>query len=98
MATIASTILDQLGGTRRLSVMTGARNFVDHGDAVSFRVGRNANGVNYVKVTLTPQDVYDVEFRYVTVNRNVLKSAVNEVYVDTLVPVVEAGTGMYLSL
>jgi len=60
--TIANTILNQLGGNR-FCAMTGAKNLLDHGDALSFKVGRGAaGGINYVKVVLAADDTYTVEF------------------------------------
>jgi len=60
--TVASIILAQLGGNRFLA-MTGAKNLLDHGNALSFRLGRGArDGINYVKVALNADDLYDVEF------------------------------------
>ncbi len=58
--TIAETILYQLGGNR-FTAMTGAKNFVDHGNGLSCRIGRNCKGVNYVEITLN-NDTYQVEF------------------------------------
>ena len=37
---VARTILSQLGGNK-FAAMTGAKNFVDCGDALSMRIGRN---------------------------------------------------------
>ena len=62
--TIAQTILHQLGGNRFIA-MTGAKNLVNHGDALSFRLPANfaAKGINSVKVILdVARDLYTVEF------------------------------------
>jgi hypothetical protein len=59
---IAQTILRQLGGNK-LAAMTGAKNFLDLGNGLSFRVPNNRSGApNYVKITLDPSDTYRVEF------------------------------------
>ena len=59
----AKTILEQLGGWM-FCAMTGARNLTDHGRALSFRLPSNfaTSGINYVKVTLTDADLYDVTY------------------------------------
>ena len=57
---VGKTIYQQLGG-QRFETMTGARNFVAHGDGLAFRVPTR-KGPNYVKITLTPMDVYTMEF------------------------------------
>ena len=60
---IAQTILSQLGG-RRFSLMTGAKNLVAVEMGLSFRIPRSG-GVNYVNITVTPADLYDIEFGYI---------------------------------
>ena len=61
--TIAQTILDQLGGSR-FRAMTGARDFVATGDGLAFRMPGDmaTNKATHVRVTLTPADLYRVEF------------------------------------
>lgn len=96
---IANVILAQLGGSGRLSMMIGAKNFIDHNGALSFKVGRNGKGVNYVKITLDASDTYTVEFRFVRgVSTNNLKSKAKGIYADQLKGVIERGIEMYLSL
>lgn len=94
---IAKTILKQLGGNK-FTVMTGAKNYVAHKDALSFRLPGNGklNGktVNYVKITLTPLDLYDVEFGYIRgMNYKVLKT-VEGIYFDMLQDVFTRNTGL----
>jgi hypothetical protein len=48
---VAKTILNQLGGNK-FAAMTGAKNFVDCGDALSMKIGRNKTSSNYLKITL----------------------------------------------
>ena len=95
---IAKTILEQLGGNR-FAVMTGAKNFVDCGDALSMKIGRNKTSSNYLKITLNMMDLYDVRFSRVSLKggeRSVTEY--NDVYNDSLVEVFEKHTGMYTSL
>lgn len=67
MKTPAQTILEQLGGNRFIA-MTGAKQFVSGkteagADFLQFSIGRGANhGINKVRVTLTIQDLYWIEF------------------------------------
>lgn len=59
---IANTILSQLGGSRFVA-MTGAKNFVAIEKGLQASIGRGAkNKANKVRITLTPADLYDVEF------------------------------------
>ena len=95
---IAKTILEQLGGNKFV-VMTGAKNFVDCGDALSMKIGRNKTSSNYLKITLNMMDLYDVRFSRVSLKggeRSVTEY--NDVYNDSLVEVFEKHTGMYTSL
>ena len=95
---VARIILEQLGG-RRFSVMTGAKNFVNTGDGLSMKIGRNKTNSNYLKITLNEMDTYDMEFAKVTKwgdKKSVTKY--KDVYNDMLRPVFTEHTGMYTSL
>jgi len=105
--TIATTILQQLGGNKFIA-MTGASKFQSHGDkALGFRIPTR-NGINAVKVTLAPGDVYTVEFLKVTppgLNGEgfrpasaVVKKKVEGVYFDQLQSVFTEATGLLTSL
>ncbi len=60
---IAQTILSQIGGARRLTLMTGAKHFLAIESGLQFKIGGGArNGINCVRITLTPADEYTVEF------------------------------------
>lgn len=100
---IAETIFEQMGGKRRLAIMTGAKNFAfhtrDNGDvAASFRVGRNAAGINHVEVILNGLDLYDVTFRSIRGTSVKVKSESKGVYADMLKDLFESATGLYLTL
>ena len=95
---VATTILNQLGGNK-FRVMTGAKNFMDHGNALSMRIGRNSSNSNYLKITLNDSDLYDVRFSKVTkVGEEKSVREFNDVYNDMLVEIFESHTGMYTSL
>ena len=94
----AKTILSQLGGNK-FAAMTGAKNFVDCGDALSMRIGRNKTRSNYFKITLNMMDLYDVRFSRVSLKggeRSVTEY--NNNFNDQLVEVFEKHTGMYTSI
>ena len=67
---VAKTILDQMGGQRRLMAMIGATNFISHNNppGVSFKfmqTARPSKTGNYIKILLDEGlDLYDVEFGY----------------------------------
>ena len=95
---VARTILSQLGGNK-FCAMTGAKNFIDTGDGLSMKIGRNKTSSNYLKITLNMMDLYDVRFSRVSPmggERSVTEY--NNVYNDSLVDVFEKHTGMYTSL
>ena len=95
---VAKTILSQLGGNK-FAVMTGAKNFVDCGDALSMRIGRNKTSSNYLKVTLNSMDLYDMKFSRVSPKggeRSITEY--NNIFNDKLVEVFEKHTGMYTKL
>ena len=95
---VATTILNQLGGNK-FRVMTGAKNFMDHGNALSMRIGRNSSNSNYLKITLNESDLYDVRFSKVTkMGEEKSVREFNDVYNDMLVEIFESHTGMYTSL
>lgn len=61
MATLATTILEQLGG-RHFVAMTGARNFVAIDRGLRFHIGANGSKANVVKITLRGDDTYTMQF------------------------------------
>ena len=99
----AETIFAQLGGTRRLAMMTGAKNFsygsTDKNETyIQFRVGRNAKKINLIKITLNSSDTYTTEFMWATINKITVKSEFAGVYNDMLKEIFESSTGMYLNI
>lgn len=94
--TVAKTIAESLGGGTLF--MLGAKNLVDHGDGLSFRVrGSKKPLANYVKITLDPSDTYTVEFKRLgrAPNFKVFDVAdYSMVYVDMLHDLIETHTGL----
>jgi hypothetical protein len=94
---VAQEILRQLGG-HRMAVMTGAKNMLAIDNGVSFRIGRNDKRVNYVKIELTPMDVYNVEYGYIRGTKYTVRAREEGIYNDMLVSSFERNTGMYTRL
>ncbi len=101
---IAQTILTQMGGQRRVSVMTGAKDFVAIDRGIQFAIGKNSAGINKVIIRLNASDLYDVEFGNVRMNRKTfetnwkVKESANGVFAENLKAVFEHATGLYLSI
>ena len=96
---IAATVLRQLGGTSRLAVMIGAKNFLDLGAGASFKFARGKRrGPNYVKIRLNGLDLYDVEFGAVRGYTYKVCGEFSNVCVSQLHELFEGETGLYLSL
>ncbi|MDD4588843.1 MAG: hypothetical protein PHG06_00240 [Parabacteroides sp.] len=103
---IAQTILGQMGGIRSITLLTSAKDFLDHGNGVSFKF-KGSKTVNYVKVVLNAMDTYDVEFGKISMKKaefgvkmpeyNKVKEF-DDIYNDQLKGTFEQFTGLYLSL
>lgn len=99
MATVAETILEQLGGGR-FAAMTGAKGFAELPDknGLRFRIGRNAKSVNCVVIILDANDTYTVKFLRANIRRVTLLSSVSGIYCDKLQAVFTEHTGMYTKI
>ena len=96
---LAKTILDQMGGQRRLTSMTGAHTFVAHPKGVSFKFPRPASGKpNYVKITLAGDDTYTMEFGSIHGLKYKKLKVFPNVYNDQLGDIFKKMTGLYLKL
>ena len=98
---VANIIYQQLGGGR-FCVMTGAKQFMSLADGLQFSLPSRfaKEGINRVRVTLTPMDVYDVEFFKVGRQGMDVQSVAKEegIYCDMLAERFSAVTGLSLSL
>jgi hypothetical protein len=97
---IAKTILQQLGGAGRLKAMLGAKNFIDHGNGLSFQFPNpKRNRGNYFKVTLDKgSDTYILEIgKRVKYDYKKLKEW-KGIHADQMKPIFEKFTGLRLSL
>ena len=95
--TVAMNILQQLGGNRFI-VFTGSSNFVALKNGLICKLARNSSHANYMKVELTPMDVYKVSFLYSSVRGIKVKKVYDDVYCDDLQNVFEQTTGLYTHL
>jgi hypothetical protein len=97
--TIAKTILQQLG-SRRFTVMTGASGFVGHKDGLAFKLPSRfaTDGINYIRIYLTPMDTYDLEFGKICGTTYSQMKKIDGVYVDDLLQIISETTGLALSL
>ena len=94
---IAQTILSQLGGNR-FAMMTGSKNFIAGENSLSMKLSRNSSGANYLRITLTPMDVYKMEFISIRGTSMKTKHEFDDIYNDQLVSVFESTTGLYTKL
>jgi hypothetical protein len=95
---IAQTIIDQLG--RGALYMLGAKNLVDLGDGLQFRI-RGSRKANMIKIQLDGADLYNVMI--IKIGRapsyKVTEVAhVSGLFADQLRAVIEKNTGLYMSL
>ncbi len=97
---IAQTLLQQLGGQRKLTAMIGAYHFMaldEKGLSFKFEASRQ---FNYCKILLTPSDPYTITFQKWNWKTFSLQNeqSFSDVYCDNLIPIFEEATGLYLSL
>lgn len=101
-STAAATILDQLGGARKVSMMTGAKHFLADRSAggnpvLSFKIGRGAkNKINAVRIELTADDLYTVSFERIWGAKVTTIETLAGCYAEMLVELFEDRTGLYL--
>jgi len=92
---IAKIIIEQLGGIH-FRMLTGATRFLCGDTWLMFSLPSDLtnNGIDAVKVTLTPADVYTVE----VLVRGVVIETIEDVYCDQIRDLFEKVTGLYTSL
>jgi len=93
---IAVTTLKQLGGNK-FKLMTGAHSFTHGKDgALEFRIGKNPKGIKAVRVALSPDDTYEMQFIKIgnAPKFKIDKKEVSGVYNDKLQDVFENETGL----
>lgn len=100
MASVAQTILDQLG-SGKFAVMTGAKNFVGSANGLTFKLpGKNfcKNDINCVRVILDPTDTYTMQFLKIRGTKVTTVKEVTDVYNDQLQEIFTDVTGLDTSL
>lgn len=102
--TVATTILEQLGG-RQFIACTGSKNFVCDDKSLHFQLPTRGdfkaqNGANCCRVELTGEDAYRVEFCKINARKGqVVKISEHfPVWCDNLQDVFEAETGLFCTL
>jgi hypothetical protein len=92
-AQVAATILQQLGGNQFLA-MAGARNLLYGENALTMKLGRNAQKVTHLRVELDASDTYTVDFYRMRGTAIIAQETVGNVYHDQLRALFTAHTGM----
>ena len=98
---IAREIQRQIGN--KAFTMMGASNYAwgedDSGNEyLTFKIGRNSKGINWIRITLYAMDTYDIVFSRVRDGKITIVKEVNGIYFDQLHEIIEKTTGLYLSL
>lgn len=92
---VGDTIAQQMGGAGRLRAMLGAKDIIGLENGLRFRwPNKERSRGNLVRITLRPDDTYDMEF----FNGTKPVKKYEGVYADQLVSTFESQTGWYLSL
>jgi hypothetical protein len=98
---IAREIQRQIGN--KAFAMMGASNYAwgvdDFGNEyLTFKIGRNSKGINWIRITLNAMDTYDIVFSKVRDGKITIVKEVKGIYFDQLHQIIEKTTGLYLSL
>lgn len=95
---IAATIVQQLGGGRKLQMFIGLKQLINEPNGVTlvFPKPKHRGAVNRVRITLNGKDLYDMEFIR-THGRSVkVVKEFNDVYAEDIKDRFEEGTGLYI--
>ena len=93
---VAETIRQQLGN--KALFMLGAKALCGGLDSLSFKIGRNDKGVTHIRIRLTPDDLYNVEFLRIRRFEIETLASCDGIYADMLHSVIESETGLYTSM
>lgn len=91
--TVPRTILAQLGG-ERFVMTSGATGLVGGANSLTLKLGNNPKRVTHVRITLTPEGLYDMTL--FTTGRG--PQSHDGVHGEMLQEVFGANTGLYLAL
>lgn len=97
---VASTILQQLGGSGKVGAMIGVKQYGTgkNGELIIQFKAKAKKKINCVRIGLNGQDLYDVDFIKMTKFDHKVVETETDVYADQLKSVFENTTGLYLSL
>ncbi len=96
---IARTILNQLAGSqRRLIAAVGAKDFWILDNGITFRIMQNAGKVRQVRITLSADDTYCMEFGNIRGLDYKVRKSFEGLHADQLQPVFEQTTELYLTI
>ena len=95
---IASTIVKQLGGGRKLQMFIGLKQLINEplGVTLVFPKPKHAGAVNRVRITLNGKDLYDMEFIRTRGSSVKIVKEFNDVYAEDIKDRFEEGTGLYI--
>ena len=91
---VATEILNQLGG-RKFIAMKGSKQLIAGDNSLLMKLTRNASGANYLRISLTPMDVYTMEFISIRGAKMTVKKLIDNVYCDQLQSIFTDHTGLY---
>lgn len=96
---IAQTIFKQLGGQGRLKAMIAAKDFsYDSKDgSIGFKF-KKSQGINYIKIRLNGNDLYDIEYGNIVKFNYKVVDTETDIYNDNLKHTIEQKIKQYLSL
>lgn len=95
---VGLTIMQQINANR-LKAMWGAKNFCILNRGLSFEfMAKSANKSNCVRITLNGKDLYDVQFARIRGTKYTVVSNHEDVYNDSLLPLLSMETKLYTSL
>lgn len=98
-ASVGKTIIEQMGGPRRLTMFLGVKEIklLPNGAMFYFPNSKPSRG-NLVEVLLDPSDTYTMNFYHASNLKGTKKlvKSVDGVYAEQLIPIFERQTGYYL--
>lgn len=95
---IAATIVNQLGGGRKLQMFIGLKQLINEplGVTLVFPKPKHAGAVNRVRITLNGKDLYDMEFIRTRGSSVKVVKEFNDVYAEDIKDRFEEGTGLFI--
>lgn len=96
---MAKEILNQMGGTKLLTMMIGAKSFRYDQNYVGFRhMYAERSKSNYVQIELMPSDLYKIDFYNIRGLNSKITETIEGVYAEDLARIFSDSTGLTLSI